>query len=257
LRFALLISLCLASPLLASATLTPADANVPGPYRPAVLTLSNDTNATIERISLQWELGGPRVETAVLLPAGQSRELPLLLPAMDRQQTFQLRLNTAPPQEIAITWPDGWADRAPFFDLALYRKYAEQTHQTPPSHKRNLLLTLVVGVLALGAATFLRSAKPRIVICSGLLLATAGGAWFQISSQPTHHRLPLEHGALSLLSVSRTQPLSVAPGDQPIYANRRHLKGDTLTLTLNQGTITAAQVDLAPGEIRLFRTATR
>ena len=259
-RYSCLILLLLASTLCAETTLVPAESNAPGPYRPAVLAITNDSDATIEQISLQWELGGPTVETSVLIPSGQSQTVKLLLPSMASEQTFRMKLGDAPPSEIAITWPDGWADRAAFFAPNLYREYANLTARRPPSSTRNTLVVLAIGTLALVAVCMIRRAKFRITLAvTALFYMTMGVILIQ---QEIIHAHPFGlHGESDLLYLfaptrtSRVSPKELT--DQPLYANRAHLAGDTLRLTLRDGKLIEAQLKLPRGDIRLFRQAAK
>ena len=253
----LAILLLLASTLCAEATLTPATSNAPGPYRPAVLAITNTTDATIEQISLQWELGGPTVETATLIPPGQSREIKLLLPAMASDQTFLLRLGDAPAAEIAITWPSGWADRAAFFAPKLYQKYAVIGHRSPIGTRSTLLL-LAIGTLALLAVCLIRRTDFRITFALIILAVSAAGvaSIHQTILHAFSFGISGESNRLYVFAPTRTclvSPREVT--DQPLYANRAHLASDTLRLTIRDGKLIEAQVKLPRGEIRLFRAA--
>ncbi len=251
-----LILFLLVSPLLADTTLSPAKTNVLGPYRPAVLELTNDSAATIEHISLQWELGGPTVETAALIPPSQSRTIKLLLPAMAKEQTFRLQLGDAPAVEITIIWPDGWADRAAFFAPKLYHKYADQALRRDLSRRANILLILSFGVLGLITTCFLRRSEFRIAFCVLILLATTLSIATRFCAETTIYALELPDARLALFSVTRTQ--TVEPNEftnHPLYANRAHLAGDDLRLTIRDGKLIDAVLTLRPGEIRLFRRA--
>jgi hypothetical protein len=168
--------------------LSAADAPGQGPYQPARVQIENRGKDIVDTVQIA-SAGAPTViALAVVLP-GQKAELTLLLPAISRQQSYQVRLvgggRELASEKATVAWPADRVKAEAFHDEAV-ALITESKADWPPGlrAKATVLVGLLVALgLLCGVLRGPWAGGLAIVLISGML---TWSMWGLLKSRPVY-----------------------------------------------------------------------
>ena len=256
---------CLAAPAAGefTASLAPAPAqDAPWPFQPAKLRMHYappSDAADVRGVSLRNAAGGATMVFPAAMSAGGDYILPLALPAVSPQQTYEVRLigadgEAAESVRTALAWPVAMLTTDAWIDPDAYEPFAGEAPAWPREVRRAALLTGVLFVLAMAATLLLGRASVAsagIVLAAGCVAAT-----LTLRAAPPLEvdriDLPAPSGGPQTLWAVGARRSSVwrlqGPPPLPVYRSREEMRRDRSVIDFGSG-LTAP---LRAGELRLF-----
>ncbi len=229
------------------------DANA-SPYHYIHYTIRNDAaRGSISSIMFRMAEGGPAFVVPAFVPAGESFEGVMALPALSPQQAYDVvfaggsvRLPVAiPPQRVR---PQDTVN------AGLYADFEGAALAWPPAGVRELFLAAVLLCVVLAATTLVRRPAVRIAAALAVALAAAGAALLYLESQPlVQERLVADANGqeMLVLATRRTGHWSYHEAPLiPLYADAAQLAADRTLIDAG-----AVNTELTPDRVRLFRVA--
>jgi hypothetical protein len=245
------------SPAQPTATLTPADAiDARSPYRPAVLSVDNDSPAAVSEIRLRWQQGGPTFIHPVTIAPRATATVPVDLPAIAVRQRYEVRLLPSPADQPVvaadIVWPEAWVNAEAFLSPSDFEQFEGLSSAWPARLRRQVfLVTLVAMSLVTGAFLIRHRPARRIALVAILAAATSAAIWLAMAARIVTERLSDDGRHIAIVS-HRTVSWSVPRADlAPVYAVKSQIVEDSMLVAPNRISLT-----VRPGEIRLLRRQT-
>ncbi len=253
-----------------SASLTPQTGQQGrGDFRPAELTLTNDTGQTLQAVQFQMEGGGMRLQYPLAAAPGQQVRTSVLLPPIWPIQRYRLdALDTsgavAGSTGVEITWPAEAVATGQFVDES-FEAFRTARPAWRQQDRRGLLWFGAVFVLAAGGLVLIRRALLRL---AGLAVLTAGacGLWLVLPVRPAAVEFQPYYletcdaagqcgvDSFVIASARRDSHLDYR-ADQPphlVYVNRSAAAGDN---SLVQPESNRLSLELHAGDIAVIRPA--
>lgn len=248
-----------------TARLEPASqpADMPAPYRAAILTVANTSSSgvglpAISGVLLRDAQGGPAVSLPLVVPPGATASAVVGLLAWAPRQTYQVELQAgaAQPAEVqaSIDWPPGQAGLEALLDPVLVNRYADEPLAWPQSLRRDMALCLLAGWSLAAGTLLIRRGRWRLALAVAVMAATtASVALLAASADTVVAKLspaPAGQDARLLVLRARRHDVYQAPGRYaPVYRSRRELVDDRHT-TFGPD---SATVWLTPQDVRILR----
>lgn len=265
----MLLSLVLMGPLLGETlSLAPRGGQDPqAAFHQTALTIKNTTNEVVRAVRFHSRGGGPIVVVDAVIPPEASGELIVPLPAIWAQQTYDVQLLALPEDdptsqplatlEAQVHWPPELVNTDRFLNWQYQQVQADPVHW-PQSVKQNLLLTLVLGSLAMAAALLLRRRGNLRVLILGIFIAATTlvaayvlGQVELVVDQPASITTGERPRELLILGSRRTASVKLSTGHVPVYTTRSELQRETMVIHVGHQSL----VDLHPGSVRIFERA--
>ncbi len=228
------------------------------PYRTASLTIRNESNDVIRAAILRCDKGGPEISVPVLVPAQTTQTVDVPLIIISQQQTYNVRLleredGDAPPVasfQSTIESPPQLADPTAFLDPEGYLEWADAPPTWTSETMRNVLLTAVLGCIALIALLFIKAPLPRLVALFGVVAILTGAIGWVLLTESLIIERTVGDGALLLVRSRRTTTWTAQTKDvYPIYRDLYQLKTDEMILRPDR----TLKARIKPQRPRLFR----
>lgn len=275
-----------------SLTPTKGDANFL-PYCPAQMTIQNDSEQVIRAVALRWRGTGPTLLHDVTIPPRTRHVMTVLLPAVEVQQTYQVRLLAGGALEspaiaelrASVSWPpeDVQESDAGFFNAPLCRAWESRLPTWPASLLRNVFLAAVLTCLACGGVAFVGRSRLRTAMILLIAAVSTGATWLIVSGEKvlfeqvvdtwaspgagspdasavstaprtTQAAPPARSKSLWVISCRRTVEWTRPDTTLcPVYQDRRQMLEDNLVVRWDKG----LTVRLNPEEVRIFRPMRR
>jgi hypothetical protein len=255
--FAALGVVACAAPAQPTATLTPADTVETGAtYRPAVLSIHNDSAAAVSEIRLRWQQGGPTFVHPVTIAPYATATVPVALPAMAIRQRYDVDLLPAeadPPAISAdIVWPEAWVNAETFISPSDFEQFNRFSSVWPLAMRRRVFLAALVATALIAGAIMVRHRPARRIALAAVLAgATWAAIWLVMTAPVVTQRLSNDGQHIAVIS-RRTVSWSAPRADLvPVYAAKSQIVEDTMLVAPDHVTLT-----VRPGEIRLLRRET-
>jgi len=237
-----------------TASLAPAP-NPPSPtlppktfFHPATLILNNTTPHTVRAVRLQPTGGGPAIFWPCVVPPNSRQTVTVPLPPFSTAQPYAVVLLAGDsPHATAITTAEATIDWPA--DL-VHREFLSADY-TParwhPDVKRNTVLLLTFGLLALTATLLIRRPawRLRAAFTVTVCITIATGTWLNMLPVVYEQRLP---GDLIAVSALRTTQWSSNRPLVPVYQNQLEFRNDQSIVHPGRSII----VPLRAGQTRLF-----
>jgi hypothetical protein len=250
--------------------IAPSQTNAEGflPYRPAELTVRNDSDQVIRGIAIRMREGGPTFLHGVAIPPQTSQTLTIPLPALQENQAHVVRLlkddSLGAPVvgefQASVNWDPNHVETAQgaFLYPGIYSASEESLPLWPRSLLRNVFLGAVVTCLALAGAIFIRRPRWRLAAVVGIVALATAGVLHVLAREPVVLVNTVEKAVRpkapvkSYLVVSCRRTTEWTTSDAalaPVYFNKLHLAEDDTVIHWGR-TLTTG---LRPREVRVFR----
>jgi hypothetical protein len=252
------------------------------PFRNAVLTVRNDSEAEGGAVRLRWIRGGPTmIFPAAILPRRETK-IPVFLPAVHLTQAYHIELLSSAhvlsafPKSIdeertggavarttaEIVWPVERLTRGAFLDPIAYDPYQDALPQWSGRGRRRIFLGAVCFALALSGILFIRKMAVRGIAGALVAFSATMGGWLLLQRFPPV--LVQGEPGQFVLTARRTgeirfeQPEEASLGlaglfdanAYPVYFSRGQMERDDLVFHAVRG----ISLTLHPEEVRIFRS---